>query len=58
MGAVKDIVTALCPNYRVDSRGPYGCLLDALRKLSPEVAQEVVDQGAHETFQKRFADKM
>lgn len=31
----------LYPNYRVDSRGPSGLILDVLQKTSPRVAQRI-----------------
>lgn len=31
----------LYPNYRVDSRGPSGLILDALNEIAPDVAKEI-----------------
>jgi hypothetical protein len=40
---------AIYPNYRVDSRGPRGCLLDALDVLDPKAAAKLRDgQDAHD----------
>jgi len=41
--AAQDLLRCLWlyPNYRVDSRGPYGLILDAIEKLDPEVAKKL-----------------
>ena len=33
----------LYPNYRLDSRGPYGCVFDAIRQLDPATAKRLRD---------------
>jgi len=40
---VKKLVTCLWlyPNYRVDSRGPYGLILDAIEDLNPKIAKRL-----------------
>jgi len=56
--AVQELVTALYlyPNYRVDSRGPRGCLLRAIRELDPQIHQELINSSADEVFQKHYAE--
>jgi len=41
--AAQDLLECLWlyPNYRVDSRGPYGLILDAIEKLDPETAKKL-----------------
>lgn len=43
--AAKALVTALYlyPHYRVDSRGPRGCILDALAVIAPDVCSRLRD---------------
>lgn len=43
--AAEKVVKAiyLYGNYRVDSRGPYGMLVDALKDLHPQAAEAVMD---------------
>lgn len=40
----------LYPNYRVDSRGPYGLILDAIEDLDPEVAKRLKEGDLLELY--------
>jgi len=44
------------PNYRVDARGPLGCIMDALRAIAPEVAAEICESSPDEVHQRRWPD--
>jgi hypothetical protein len=45
--ALSKLLTAvyLYPNYRVDSRGPAGCILDAIEALAPEIGKALREEG-------------
>jgi len=42
--------------YRIDSRGPLGCILDALEAIAPEVAAEVRAGSACAVHDRRWPD--
>ncbi len=44
------------PGYRVDSRGPTGCIMDALDAIAPEVAAEVREGSACAVHDRRWGD--
>jgi hypothetical protein len=44
------------PNYRVDSRGPAGLLMDIIKDLRPDVAEVIVEESADEAYSKFFGD--
>ena len=56
--AVEKLVTALhlYNGYKIDSRGPYGCLLDAIEELDPEAAKMLKEGRLDELWQARYAD--
>jgi hypothetical protein len=56
--AVGDLLFALriYPNYRLDSRGPYGCVMDAVRRLMPEAATLLREAGADVAHARLFPD--
>lgn len=54
--AVEQLVLAmrLYPNYRLDSRGPCGCIASAIEKLAPDVLAEVRDSDWRVVHEKRW----
>jgi len=46
----------LYPNYRVDSRGPTGCILDALKRIAPDVAAELENEDAADVCMRRWPE--
>jgi len=56
--AARKLITALYlyPGHRVDSRGPAGCIVDALEEIAPEVAAELREGDAREVYQRRWGD--
>jgi hypothetical protein len=56
--AVGDLLFALriYPNYRLDSRGPYGCVMDAVQRLMPEAATLLRDVGVDVAHARLFPD--
>lgn len=44
------------PNYRVDSGGPYGCLMEILRAVRPDIAEAFSDDGDANRVYARFFD--
>ena len=42
--------------YTVSSRGPSGCIMDALDEIAPEVAAEIRATDADEVYRKRWAE--
>lgn len=56
--AARKLVTALYlyPGHRVDSRGPAGCIMDALDEIAPEIAAEVRVLDAAEVFLRRWSE--
>jgi hypothetical protein len=57
--AVEKLVTALYlyPDCRLDSRGPYGCVLDAIEALDPEAAAMCKEWRTDELYEARYAEK-
>lgn len=55
-GAVQALVRAmwLYQGYRVDSRGPVGCLIEAIEKLEPETARKIRDGEAGDDWDKVY----
>ena len=56
--AVKSLVTALYlyPNYRVDSRGPYGLVLDAIQAIDPGAAATLRSLGADAYYEMTYRE--
>lgn len=56
--AAEHLVFALhiYPGYRVDSRGPTGCIMDALEAIAPEIAAEIREHGADEVYRRRWSE--
>jgi hypothetical protein len=47
----------LYSGYTVGSRGPSGCILDALDEIAPDVAKEIRNgDEAHDVYQRRWSD--
>lgn len=46
------------PNYRVDSRGPAGLLMDIIEDLRPDIAQVIRDESADEAYSKFFSEEV
>jgi len=44
------------PNYRVDSRGPSGLLMDIIENLRPDVAEVIREVDADEAYSKFFSE--
>jgi len=44
------------PNYRVDSRGPAGCIMRALEAIAPAVAAELREHGADEVYARHWTE--
>lgn len=48
----------LYPGYRVDSRGPAGCIMDALDIVAPDVAAEIRDSvDVHQVYAPRWGER-
>jgi hypothetical protein len=47
----------LYDGYPVGSRGPAGQLMDVIRDLRPDVAEVIVEEDAHEAYQKFFGSE-
>lgn len=47
---------AIYPGYRIDSRGPAGCLMDALDEIAPDVSAHIRESDAHEAYQMSYAN--
>lgn len=46
----------LYDGYPVGSRGPAGQLMDVIKDLRPDVAEVIVEEDAHQAFQKFFGE--
>ena len=47
----------LYPNYRVDSRGPAGCIVDALEIVAPDIAAQLKDGvSVRDIYQPRWGE--
>lgn len=46
----------LYPNYRVDSRGPIGKIMDALRRIAPDVYAELENEDAADVCMRRWPE--
>jgi len=44
------------PNYRVDSRGPAGCIMRALEAIAPDVAAELLARDANEVYDRYWTE--
>jgi len=44
------------PNYRVNSRGPSGLLMDIIENLRPDVAEVIREVDADEAYSKFFSE--
>jgi hypothetical protein len=57
--AVENLVLAMhiYPNYRLDSRGPTGCIADAIEAIAPEIIAEVRATDWNEVYGRRWAEK-
>ena len=42
--------------YNVNSRGPSGCIMDALDAIAPDIAKQVRDDGVDAVYQKHWSD--
>ena len=42
--------------HRVDSRGPSGCIVDALNIVAPGVMDEIRESSAHEVYVRRWSE--
>ncbi len=47
----------LYPHYRLDSRGPLGCIVDALKEIAPDVAAELGEHDASDVYAKHWPDE-
>lgn len=52
--AAERLVFAL--HIYLDSRGPLGCIMDALEAIAPEVAAEVREHDAGEVYGRRWSE--
>lgn len=43
--------------YTVNSRGPAGCIMDALRAIAPDIADDVAKNGADAVYDVRWAER-
>jgi hypothetical protein len=61
-GSEDDAVEALVrclylyPNYKVDSRGPIGCIYDALDEMAPEIKAMICEKGADAVYQEFWSE--
>lgn len=42
--------------HKIDSRGPLGCIMDALRAIAPEVAAEICATDAWAVYKRRWPE--
>lgn len=42
--------------YTITSRGPLGCIMDALEAIAPEVAAEIREHDADEVYKRRWSE--
>lgn len=42
--------------YKINSRGPLGCIMDAREAIAPEVAAEVREHDADEVYRRRWEE--
>jgi len=42
--------------YDVNSRGPQGCILDALEAIAPDIAKQVREDGWDDVYRKHWSD--
>lgn len=42
--------------YIINSRGPLGCIMDALDAIAPEVAEEIREHEADEVYERRWGE--
>lgn len=43
--------------YSVSSRGPSGCILDALDAIAPDIAKQIREDGADAVYAKHWGDR-
>lgn len=43
--------------YTINSRGPLGCIMDALRAIAPEVAAEIRASDADAVYKRRWSER-
>jgi hypothetical protein len=43
--------------YNVNSRGPLGCIMDALEIIAPDVADDIKKNDAHAVYQLRWGER-
>ncbi len=55
--AVREFATCLYSGYEVDSRGPLGCIMNAIRKLDPKAARQIGQLGTDGFYLKRYGDE-
>lgn len=47
----------LYPHYRVDARGPRGCIWDVLTTIAPDVATEIENSDAATVYGRRWSER-